>query len=116
MDQLSGITLVPVLGYKVCNGVAATHCAAFQIFEQSIHVHRPVDDQKRTRIQGWQFSVDGVPISYVGDATMPRREAVLLFVMRSYEIGVTPWRQALDKTLIENRRRLDAALNQPQTA
>lgn len=108
MDELN-ITMAPTKTYTVCNGVLATHGAAFDIFGKTINVHRPVDDKKHTRLHGWQFSVDGVPVSYIGDTRMPRLDAVRSFVIRALSIGEPEFIKALDKTLEKNRRRLDAA-------
>lgn len=114
MDEL-GVRLLPADNYKVCNGVTATHCAMFEVFGTAIHIHRPVDDQKRTRVSGWQFSVKGVPISYT-DANVPRIEAAHSFVIRSISIGTHAWLKSLRKTLESNRRRLDEAQSQQRTA
>jgi hypothetical protein len=115
MDELN-IKLAPTNTYKVCNGVLATHSAAFDIFGKTINVHRPVDDKKRTRIHGWQFSVDGVPVSYIGSQHMPRLEAVRSFVIRALSIGEPEFIKALDAVLHKNQHRLDEASRSDQTA
>lgn len=108
MDELN-ITLTPTKTYKVCNGVLATHSATFNIFGKTINVHRPVDDKKNTRLHGWQFSVDGVPISYIGDTHTPRLDAVRSFVIRALSIGAPEFLKALDKVLMKNQQRLNDA-------
>lgn len=110
------IDFKPVNSYKVCNGVIATQCAMFVVFGGVIHVHRPVDDNKRTRQKGWQFSKDGVPVSYIADPYMSRQEAILSFAIRAQAVGEAPFTAALNKTQIENQRRLDEVQNQPRTA
>lgn len=92
--------------YTVCNGVMATKCAKFVIYGRTIWVHRPVDDKKTTRLHGWQYSVDGVPISYLGGIGLSRNDAVIAFIMQSMELGAHTWNAALEKTVAENRRRL----------
>lgn len=95
--------------YKVCNGVLATTCASFSMHDVVIYVHRPVDNKKRTMLHGWQFSVDGVPISYLGGIGVPRIDAVHSFIIRSLEITPDEWRGALTRTVAENQRRLREA-------
>lgn len=108
MDELN-ITLTPTKTYKVCNGVLATHSATFNIFGKTINVHRPVDDKQHTRQYGWQFSVEGVPVSYVGVINIPRLEAVRSFVIRALSLGAPEFIKALDKTFEKNQHRLDEA-------
>lgn len=108
MDELN-ITLTPTKTYKVCNGVLATHSAAFDIFGKTINIHRPVDDKKHTRLHGWQFSVDGIPVSYIGDTRTSRLDAVRSFVIRALSIGAPEFIKALDKTFEKNQHRLDEA-------
>lgn len=108
MDELT-LNVTKRTDYKVCNGVLATHCTEFTLFDKTICIHRPVDDRKKTRIHGWQFSVDGVPVSYIGDPGMSRLEALHSFVIRALSIGAAEFLKALESVRKKNQHRLEAA-------
>lgn len=107
MDELN-VSITAVDDYTVCNGVKATKCVKFKMFEHDIWMHRPVDDKRTTRLHGWQFSVNGIPISYLPVPNISRGEAVASFVMRSTAMGYPNWKKMLEKTMDANAERLAA--------
>lgn len=104
--------LVPLTAdpdYRVCNGATPVDCSRFVMYGHTVWVHRPVDDKGKGRVAGWQFSTNGVPISYLGVPGLPKLDAVIGFVMRSFQIGQANWERCASVTLVENQHRLDAA-------
>lgn len=56
--------------HKVC-GSTVPQLFEFECREKTFHVHHFVDDKGRVRMATWQFSYEGVPITYIQRPDLP---------------------------------------------
>lgn len=91
--------------HKVC-GSTVPHLFEFDYKEKTFHVHNFVDDKGRVRMATWQFSFEGVPITYI-------RERDLMAALNDFADYADRLNDAFDYKLqavvTENKARIERA-------
>lgn len=91
--------------HKVC-GSTVPQLFEFDYREKTFHAHHFVDDKGRVRMATWQFSYEGIPITYIREGNLV--DAVTAFHEMAHEMG-DRFDEKLTEVVAENTRRVDAA-------